>query len=169
MSHEIRFFLRPILASGAMALAAFLSCGSATAAGPVVREILFDFDDPSWDEIETQFMSDSCGYPVFADMSGKARILQFDDAGNRSVQQLTAFQMVITYTNPATGATARLTDAGPDRIFIRDGKLYYSVSGLAHSWGLAGHFVMDLATEELVHLSGVGLSYPEQICEKLSH
>ena len=122
------------------------------AAGPARDTI--DLSDPALDADETAWASDWCGFPVEADLGGQIGVLVFP-GGRSSVQELDLYAIRATYVNPSTGAWIKLRDIGPDRFFVKAGRLYVAVTGRSSNGsGVYGTVVIDLETDEVVHSAG---------------
>ena len=140
---------------------------AALAAGP--ERTLIDLDDPQIDVEESAFWSDECGFDVAANNRGFIRYTVFP-AGRRSVLEIDHYGIRATYTNVATGTSARLQDIGPDRFYVRDGRAYVAVTGRSTTGtGTIGQVVFDLETNEIVHQAGrdVGL-FQDALCDALA-
>ena len=83
--------------------------------------------------------------------------------------ELNVFHLLFTFTNPATGQTFRFPDVGPDRVYMKDGKLFLAITGRSTATGVIGHVVIDLATGEEVLVAGRRFDPVEQqACEALT-
>ena len=143
------------------------------AAAPVAaarpeREVI-DMNDPAIDVEETAFVTQACGFPIVADVSGHVMFTVFPE-GSRHVQELDHYAIRATYTNPATGETFRLRDIGPDRFFVKHGVAYVAITGRSETGsGNIGVVVINLETGELVHKAGNDIGfYTERLCAALS-
>ena len=154
-----------VLASLA-SLAVVLAATPAALAGPPTREVV-SLNDPAIDVEESAWASSLCGFPIDADVSGHILLSEHDGTGH--VLALDVFGIRATYRNPDTGATFRYRDIGPDRLFVKDGRLYVAVTGRSSGSGVIGVVVIDLETGEAVHVAGndVGDFYAG-MCETLS-
>jgi hypothetical protein len=138
---------------------------TASAARPQVFQ--FSFDDPAIEAGEAAFVSDVCGFPVEVDLEGKVVVHIF--GGGRTVQ-VDSYSIRGLYTNPANGKTWRLVDAGPDRVYVRDGELFLGITGRSLTGsGVIGLVVIDLATGEAVFTAGNERGfYVDTICAALA-
>jgi hypothetical protein len=139
--------------------------GTATAAQPEVFTI--SFDDPALEAEEAAFVSGICGFPIAVDMEGKVVVHLFSDGRNLVVAN---FNIRARYTNLANGKTFLLVDAGPDIVFVRDGKAFLAVTGRSLTGsGVIGHVVIDLETGETVFIAGNDQGfYVDAICQALA-
>jgi hypothetical protein len=143
----------------------------ALAAGPAMaapNTVVIDLNDPAIDAEESGFASDVCGFPIVADVSGHIRFVTFDGQG--SVQELHLFNVLATYTNPETGATYRLRDIGPDRIYVKRGILYVAVTGRSETGtGVIGVVKINLDTGEVIQTAGKGIGFfYDRLCAQLA-
>lgn len=141
---------------------------SAALGGAPSREII-SLDDPAIDVDETAFVSDLCGFPIDAAVSGHIIVTVFPDS-SPGVFQLNLYAIRVTYTNPANGKVLRLRDIGPDRFYVQHGIAYVAVTGRSESGsGNIGVVKIDLATGEVVHQAGheIGVIY-DRLCAALS-
>jgi hypothetical protein len=154
-----------VLASLA-SLAVVLATASTVLAGPPTRQII-SLDDPAIDVDESAWATDLCGFPVEADVSGHIQELAYDGTGH--VLGLDVYAIRATYRNPDTGATFRYRDIGPDRLFVKDGRVYVAVTGRSSGSGVIGVVVIDIETGDVVHVAGneVGDFY-DGMCETLA-
>jgi hypothetical protein len=138
---------------------------TASAARPQVFQ--FSFDDPALEAEEVAFVSDICGFPVEVDLEGKVVVHIFD--GGRTVE-VDNYNLRGLYTNPANGETWRLVDAGPDRVYVRDGELFVGITGRSLTGsGVIGLVVIDLATGEAVLIAGNDRGfYVDNLCAALA-
>ena len=153
-----------VLATFAMLLTA---APAALAAGPV--RTVFSLNDPALDTDEAAFWTATCGFAVGVDNSGHINVLEFP-AGSRSMLEIDAYDVHTTYVNLATGTTVRLRDAGPDRFYVRDGRVYVGITGRSTTGtGVIGLVVFDFETGAIVHTAGndVGL-FQDTLCEALA-
>ena len=144
-----------------------LTAPTALAAPP--QRTVIDLNDPALDADESAWWSNACQFPVVADNTGHVIVLSFP-GGPRSILELAVYGIRATYTNPATGTSVRLRDIGPDRLYIRDGRMYVGVTGRSTTGtGVIGLVVIDLATGDIVHQAGndVGL-FQDSLCEALA-
>ena len=156
-----------VLASLATLAILLAAVPAALAAGPT-REV-FDLDDPQIDVDESAWVSGLCGFAVDAQVSGRIQAVVYPE-GRRHVIEIDHYVQRVTYTNLETGRVVKLRDIGPDRFYIRDGRLYVAVTGRAvTSQGNIGQVVIDLETNEVVFRAGndVGL-FNDQLCDALS-
>lgn len=140
-----------------------------TAAAGAARPEIFrvSFDDPAIEAEEVAFVSELCGFPVEVDLEGKVVIHVFD--GGRTIE-VDNYNIRGLYTNPANGETWRLVDAGPDRVYVRDGQIFIGITGRSFSGsGVIGLVVIDMATGEVVFTAGndVGF-YVETLCPAIA-
>jgi hypothetical protein len=159
--------MRLLAGLGVASLFLLVSALPVFAAGPT-REVI-DLNDPVVDAEESAFVSDLCGFPIEADVSGHIAITTFTD-GSRSVFELDHYAVRATYTNPETGETVNLRDMGPDRFFIKKGVAYVAVTGRSETGtGVVGTVVINLETGEIVRSAGreVGI-YTDRLCDALS-
>lgn len=140
-----------------------LATSAALAAGPT-QEVV-DLNDPALDADESAFATDFCGFPVDADVSGHIGFLLFPGGGAQSVQELHLYAVRIAYTNPANGNTVRATDVGPDRIYVKNGRLYIAITGRSFNIGV---FIIDLETEDVVHQAGKANDFYDTLCARLA-
>jgi hypothetical protein len=121
---------------------------------------VIDLNDPQIDIDESAWASDECGFPIRAEVSGHIIALAFPD-GRRRVET-SVYNTRATYTNVATGASTRLRDIGPDRIYWLDGRLVAAITGRSLTGsGVIGLVIIDLKTEEVLFQAGneVGFFY----------
>jgi hypothetical protein len=152
----------------AVVCVALLWPSAALGAAPT-REFI-SLDDPAIDADETAFVTDLCGFPVDAEVSGHVIVTSFPRDGAPGVFALNVYGVRITYTNPETGKIVRLRDVGPDRFFVKGGIAYVAVTGRSETGsGIVGVVIIDLATGEVVHQSGndIGVIY-DRLCAALS-
>jgi hypothetical protein len=120
-------------------------------------------------EEEAQFASQACGFPIEAVVRGHVITTIFSEGPNPHVA-IDRFNIRITYTNPETGETFTLTDAGPD-IESED-----TVAVIGHSItgsGVIGRVVFDLETGEILFEAGRRVNagdgaYITAVCEALA-
>jgi hypothetical protein len=136
-----------------VSLVALLGAAPAALAGGPTH-VVDSLNDPQIDIDESAWASAWCGFAVDADVSGRVGGLEFAGDG-RSVLSLTIYGIRVTYTNVETGAVVRLRDIGPDRFFVKDGRIFVAVTGRAsNGTGIAGVVIFDFETGELVHQAG---------------
>jgi hypothetical protein len=147
-------------------LAVVLAAAPAALAGPPAREVI-SLNDPAIDVDESAWASDLCGFPVDADVSGHIQVIAHDGTGH--VLGLDVYGIRATYRNPDTGATFHYRDIGPDRVFVKDGRVYVAVTGRSSGSGVIGVVVIDVEADEVVHVAGndVGDFY-DGMCETLA-
>jgi hypothetical protein len=82
--------------------------------------------------------------------------------------ELNVVHLVFTFTN-REGETFVFLDVGPDRVFVKDGQLFLTITGRANVVGTIGHVVIDLATGEAVLVAGKAIPALEELaCEALT-
>jgi hypothetical protein len=147
-------------------LAVVLAAAPAALAGPPAREVI-SLNDPAIDVDESAWASNLCGFPVDADVSGHIQVIAHDGTGH--VLGLDVYGIRATYRNPDTGATFHYRDIGPDRVFVKDGRVYVAVTGRSSGSGVIGVVVIDVEADEVVHVAGndVGDFY-DGMCETLA-
>ncbi len=160
--------MRPTLRSlAALATLTIVLAAAPTAvAGPPAREVI-SLDDPAIDVEESAWATGLCGFPIDADVSGHILGIAHDGTGH--ILGLDVYGIRATYRNPDTGATFRYRDIGPDRAFVKDGRVYVAVTGRSSGSGVIGVVVIDIATGDVVHVAGndVGDFYAG-MCEALA-
>jgi len=148
-----------VLASFAtLALVVGVTAPAALAAGP--ERTVIDLNDPQIDIDESAWASKECGFPIRAEVSGHIIVLVFPD-GRRHVET-NVYNTRASYTNAATGATTRLRDIGPDRIYWLDGRLVAAITGRSLTGsGVIGLVIIDFKTGEVLFQAGneVGFFY----------
>jgi hypothetical protein len=144
-----------------------IAAPGALAAGP--ERFRIDLSDPDIVAGETAFATEVCGFPVEVTLAGHIIGRLFPEDG-RSPVDITTFAARGTYTNPATGASVRFTDAGPDRWYLKDGVLYLAITGRSVSGsGVIGIVVFDTDTWDIVHQAGNEVGwYLDWICPQLA-
>jgi len=155
------------LATLAMLAATIGAAPAALAAGP--QRIVVDLDDPALDAEESAAYTEACGFEVAADNAGHIIMLVFPESRKRMLE-INVYGIRATYTNVETGASIRLRDDGPDRIYVKDGSLFVGVTGRSTTGtGVVGLTVIDLTTFEVVKQAGndVGL-FQDQLCDALA-
>ena len=150
------------LASLAVVLAA---APAVLAAGPS-RDVTW-LNDPAIDAEESVWASGLCGFPVEADVAGRIQTIVQDGTGH--ILQLDVYGIRATYRNPENGRQFQYRDIGPDRLFVKDGRVYVAVTGRSSGSGVIGVVVIDIETNEIVHEAGndVGDFYAG-MCETLA-
>ena len=108
-----------------------------------------------------------CGFPVEADVAGRIQTIVQDGTGH--ILQLDVYGIRATYRNPENGRQFQYRDIGPDRLFVKDGRVYVAVTGRSSGSGVIGVVVIDIETNEIVHEAGndVGDFYAG-MCETLA-
>jgi hypothetical protein len=152
----------------ALVCLALLFPSAALGAAPT-REFI-SLDDPAFDADETAFVSDLCGFPIDAELSGHVIVTSFPKESTPGVFALNVYGVRVTYTNPETGKVARLRDVGPDRFFVKGGVAYVAVTGRSETGsGIVGVVIIDLTTGDVVHQAGndIGVIY-DRLCAALS-
>jgi hypothetical protein len=155
-----------VLVALSLLLFALVLPSSALAAPPTHETI--SLNDPALDAEESAWASDWCGFPVVGNVSGHIRIHIKSKTGP-GVVELAIYGIRIQYTNPANGATFKVRDIGPDRFFVKDGRLYVAVTGRSEGGtGTIGQVVIDLETGEVVRQAGreIGL-YWDRLCQAI--
>ena len=140
------------------------------ALGAAPTRDFISLDDPAIDAEETAFVTELCGFPVDAEVSGHVIVTSFPKDGAPGVFALNVYGVRITYTNPETGKVVRLRDVGPDRFFVGGGIAYVAVTGRSETGtGIVGVVIIDLATGDVVHQAGndIGVFY-DRLCAALS-
>lgn len=133
-----------------------------------VKPETFKIDVSEFGPFESAFATEACGFPVEADIRGHIIVTLFAD-GPSPIVELDRFNIRITYTNPATGETFRLVDAGPD--IYRDGTVTITGRSITGS-GVIGRVVFDLDTFEILFEAGNRVNegfgnYIFAVCEAL--
>ena len=154
-----------VLASLATLALILAAAPAALAAGPT-REVTW-LNDPGIDVEESAWASGFCGFPVEADVAG--RIQTIVQSGTGHILGLDVYGIRADYRNPETGARFTYRDIGPDRLFVKDGRVYVAVTGRSSGSGVIGVVVIDTATGDVVHVAGndVGDFY-DGMCEALA-
>ena len=141
--------------------------GTASAARP--QKVVVSFDDPVYEAELGAFLSDVCGFPITVDATGKVSIKIFDHGRHIQIDNYSERAL---FTNPASGATLRLVDAGPDLVSVdrATGHLIVAVTGHSSTGtGVYGRVVIDLDTGEILSVSGNDTGdFLEGICNALS-
>lgn len=151
--------------STAVLLCAFGLTAAAGAARPEIFQV--SLDDPAIEAEEVAFVSGICGFPVEVDLEGKIVVHVFD--GGRTIE-VDNYSVRGLYTNPANGETWRLIDAGPDRVYVRDGQIFVGITGRSLTGsGVIGLVVIDTATGDVAFTAGndVGF-YTDTLCPALA-
>lgn len=118
---------------------------------------------------EAEFASEACGFPIDAVVRGHIITTIFSEGPNPHVA-INRFNIRISYTNPETGETFRLADAGPDI----EGDDTVAIIGRATTGsGVIGRVVFDLETGEILfetgHRDNAGDgAYITAVCEALA-
>jgi hypothetical protein len=120
-------------------------------------------------EDESEFASEACGFPIEAEVRGHIITTIFPEGPNPHVA-IERFNIRILYTNPETGETFRLVDAGPD-IVSEDtvATIGRSITGS----GVIGRVVFDLETGDILFEAGRRVNagdgaYITAVCEALA-
>jgi hypothetical protein len=121
-----------------------------TGAAEAGKPETFKIDLSEFSDIESEFASEACGFPIQATVRGQVVITIFSD-GPSPIVELDRFSSRVRYTNPATGETYSLVDAGPD--IYRDGTVAITGRSVTGS-GVIGRVVFDLQTEEILFEAG---------------
>lgn len=159
MLHRIAVLTLMCLAS------ALVLSPAAWGAGPET----FKIDASEFSEDESDFASDACGFPVEAAVRGHIVVSIFPDDA-RPIREIARFSIRITYTNPATGDTYRLVDAGPD--LLKNGTVAVIGRSLTGS-GVIGRVVFDAETGEILFEAGHRVNdgdgaYIDAVCDALA-
>ncbi|MBW3553145.1 MAG: hypothetical protein KY466_06535 [Gemmatimonadetes bacterium] len=103
------------------------------------KEVIpIDFFIPDWTICES-------GEPLDLKVNGWVQVRFFDQPDNRNIQ-LTAVQLVVTYSNSA-GETFVWHEVGVDRVYFdQNGDLIVSSTGRIGPAGLIGHLILNLTT-----------------------
>lgn len=148
-SRSARLLARSALVALVLAIAL---APSAYAHKPMSETTWFADTDASAEEAAA--MSASCGFAVDALVEGHVIVRLFDGDAQR-MRIIATWATRVTYTNPASGASVRVRDAGPDRIYVKDGRMYFAFTGRATtSTGVIGVTTYDWDTGELVFQAG---------------
>jgi hypothetical protein len=120
-------------------------------------------------EDESQFASQACAFPIEAVVRGHVITTIFSEGPNPHVA-INRFNIRISYTNPETGETFRITDAGPD---IEGDDTVAIIGRSITGSGVIGRVVFDLETGEILfeagrRLTAGGGAYITAVCEALA-
>lgn len=158
---------RAVLAT-ALATAALVMAAPAAAAKPTVFTV--SFADPAIEADYAAALTDACGVPIDVSIAGKVVVHEF--SGGAPLVAIHSYSFRLTATNPATGASTIVRDAGPDRIRIDhdSGHLEVAVTGRSTTGsGVIGQVVVDLDTGEVLSVAGneVGL-FTDTVCAAIA-
>jgi hypothetical protein len=132
---------------------ALLAAAPASAARPTVFTV--SFSDAAIEADYAATLTAACGVPIDVAISGKVVVHEF--AGKSPLVEIDSYSFRLTATNPATGASTIVRDAGPDLI-RRDratGHLTIAVTGRSTTGtGVIGRVVFDIDTGEVLSVSG---------------
>ena len=111
-----------------IATLAVLVLPTAVLAKPVERFVLDAAEDSG---IVTEILSEACGVPLEATLSGHVIVTIYEDAGGNVSHEIDRYSTRFVVLNPATGETLRFTDAGPDqfRYDHESGTITFSLIG----------------------------------------
>jgi hypothetical protein len=140
------------------ALCALAVLALAATAGAATRHLSFPVDDTSQDE----FLSDACGFDVFINVKGTARVTLLLDADGDVVKEIDTFQGFVTYTS-GTGSF-RFPLAQPIRFDYGEGAEIGSTATIKIV-GLSGHATGHIASDAgIIILTGTVVDFsPEGI------
>ena len=115
------------------------------AAGEPQKPFILDLNDPDFDEDESGFWTEECGFPVMAELFGH---IIFHNAKSGAVEFITVYHQTELLTS-ASG-TYRIHDVGPDIEYIRGGVSYIAAVGRSITGsGVIGRTVINLDTGEV--------------------
>lgn len=129
----------------------------------------FRIDASEFSEDESDFASDACGFTVEAAVRGHIIVSIFPDDA-RPIRDIARFSLRVTYSNPATGDTYRLVDAGPD--LSKNGTVAVIGRSITGS-GVIGRVVFDAETGEILFEAGHRVNagdgaYIDAVCDALA-
>jgi hypothetical protein len=143
-----------VLCTAAAVMAVSLLVAAAAFAAQPTREVV-SLDDPATEADLSAFLTAQCGTEIAVDLSGHVIILVFTDKNGDFVRELDVFEIQGTFTNPETGETTTIVDAGPDIVTLKDDSLFVAITGRSLTGsGVIGRVVVNLETGEMVFVAG---------------